>query len=383
MPKLILISPSGVWNSAKNAFYPNVVESLRLASDEGSAVFLISNHQKPAWLTDDLDFFTFQQCGLAEPRSKGKIIKDLIELNKKNGLHSSDVIVLGANNDDLFMAANSQTMLIRCDWVHELGDRIKDYGVPLKKATSIPQLVRYLNDAAPWHFRYESEFTDVYAVTKAGNKDEADTDFIRLIEQLRKCLKDGDPTHHKPFLLHFLSSLYATEVFREVDVWSYYPSSDSANDGSEVMAGFCTHARTIFKKRTDGPLFIRHKPVGKRHHGNTDRLDPSDQLDSIHLNPAYERKIKGKVVAVLDDYLTYGVSFGVSAALLKKAGAKKVIAVAMGKYGNVAHLYDIEIKSKSVFAPISEYTVKSTTRMAGACMDEAKAELLKKFGKAK
>ena len=381
MAKLILISPSGVWDSKKNNFYDGIIDALKQASSDGSAVFLISNHPKPDWLTDELAFITFQKCGFTEPRAKGKIIKDLIELNKANGLHSSDVIILGANNDDLYMATNSQTLLIRCKWVNDLGDRIVKYGVPLNYTKSIPQTVRYLNDEAPWHFRYESPFQDVFAVTKAGTKTESEADFLGLIENLRRCLKDGDKTHHKPFLLHFLSSLYATEAFREVDVWGYYPSSNSANDGSEVMAQFCEHARTIFKKRSDGPLLIRHKAVGKRHLGSGDRLDTSDQLDSIHLNPAYERKIKGKTVAILDDYLTYGVSFGVSAALLKKAGAKKVLCVAMGKYGDCAHLFDIEITDKSVYAPLNACKVKAPTRMGGAYMDEAKAEMLKKFKK--
>jgi putative transposase len=37
-------------------------------------------------------------------------------------------------------------------------------------------------------------------------------------------------------MLHFLSSVYSTEVFNDVDVWGFYPSSDSKNIEDEVVA---------------------------------------------------------------------------------------------------------------------------------------------------
>ena len=56
-------------------------------------------------------------------------------------------------------------------------------------------------------------------------------------------------------------------------------------------------------------------------------------------------RLKGKHVVVVDDCTTYGVSFGVAAALLRKAGAQAVTGVALGKFGNQLRAYDIDIQS--------------------------------------
>ncbi|MNY56332.1 hypothetical protein D3C86_1924010 [compost metagenome] len=47
----------------------------------------------------------------------------------------------------------------------------------------------------------------------------------------------------------------------------------------------------------------------------------------------------------MDDCTTYGVSFGVAAAILRKAGAASVTGVALGKFGNQLRYYEIDIKS--------------------------------------
>jgi len=157
MPKLVLVSPSGVWNKEAAEFYPDVIEALRKVKEAGEAVFVISNLPQPEWFPRVKDFAVFQPCSFSAPRQSGKIVKELIKKNEKI-IDSSDVIVLGSNDEDLIMAANSQSLLIRCDWVKDLGGKIRKYGVPLKFPKSIPQAIKYLADSAPWHFRKDSNF---------------------------------------------------------------------------------------------------------------------------------------------------------------------------------------------------------------------------------
>jgi hypothetical protein len=108
------------------------------------------------------------------------------------------------------------------------------------------------------------------------------------------------------------------------------------------------------------------------------RDDPTSQIRTLHINPLYEGKIKDKTIVILDDYLNRGVSFGVSSALLKKAGAKKVVGLAMGKFGNRAHRYDISIPGNP-FAPVLNFTEVSRARMTGNAIQDAKLAFLKKF----
>lgn len=50
-----------------------------------------------------------------------------------------------------------------------------------------------------------------------------------------------------------------------------------------------------------------------------DRLDPTNQLLTIHLNPLYKASIKDKHVIVVDDCTTYGISFAVAASSFDKS----------------------------------------------------------------
>jgi hypothetical protein len=78
---------------------------------------------------------------------------------------------------------------------------------------------------------------------------------------------------------------------------------------------------------------------------------------TIYLSPAYKAGLKGKHIIVLDDCTTYGVSFGVATAFLRKAGAASVTGIALGKFGNRLDYLNIEISSDP-FAPIPAGKVK-------------------------
>jgi hypothetical protein len=156
-------------------------------------------------------------------------------------------------------------------------------------------------------------------------------------------------------------SLLTDENIAESDLlWGVYPSSSSNNDDNEVLSDFTHRLRTTvsrvrFSKRGE-PLFIRHIPSSKRSAGGSnDRTDPAEQILTLHLNPYYKEKdrLSGKHVIVIDDCTTYGVSFGVAAAFLRKAGVASVTGVALGKFGNQLGYYEIDILSDP-FAPISK-----------------------------
>ncbi len=374
MRTLILISSGVVWNSSAKKFYPGILDALHTIRKNGHGVFLVSNHAKPQWLTDEYKFITFQPC---RSRQDGQIVQGLITANDKVKLQHSEVVIFGCTDEDMQMAANSQTLLIRCEWT-DLGENIKKYGVPWEQAATLPELVDFLENKQPWYFKSESTFLDVMALTDAGTKFENNLDVKRLVIRLQACLKDGRPELRNGFILHLLSSIYATEIFGGAHIWGIYPSSDSKNNGSEIMAGFCGLARAMYKKKMKEPLLLRHKVSAKRHIVGGDRNDPRSQIETVHLNPYYKGKLKGKTVVVLDDYLNRGVSFGVSAALLKAAGAAKVVGVAMGKFGNGALRYDINIDDDP-FAPVTNYEESQRTAMTGNAANDAKLAFLKKF----
>ena len=135
----------------------------------------------------------------------------------------------------------------------------------------------------------------------------------------------------------------------------------------------------MLRKRLKEPLFIRHTRTKPRHTNTAeDRTNPDSQLRTINLNPFYKGKLKGQRVVVLDDYLTYGVSFSVAAAFLRQAGVAKVIGVSMGKFGNCARRYTINIHDDP-FAPITKWDVSGSVAMVGDVEREATIAFLDKF----
>jgi hypothetical protein len=376
LEKLILLSGSAIRNGQQ--MYPGVEAALRAAKAAGAVIFLTSNRPEPSWLAEH-DYVRFQRT---RSRQDGKIVKALLEKNASI-LRRSDVVVLGATEEDFLMAVNSQTLLLGASWASSYKDKVAEYAIPLSSPGNLNTVLSVLDDKEPWYFVAKTPSYEVFALTDAGTIGKGDLVELRLIRELTDCLKSGAKNLRRGFHLHALSSLYVTAGFEQAKRWSYYPSSASTNEGEEIMATFSNRARVMFKCQGKEPLFVRHTPSVKRHRlgAGADRTNPQSQVESVHLHPYYKNKLRGAHVVVMDDYLTYGLSFGVAAALLRKAGAERVLCVAMGKFGRAALAYEIEIL-KSPFAPLEpgDYTLKSRTSLVGTTNSDAQESFLKKFG---
>jgi hypothetical protein len=377
--KLVLISSDVVWDKSRNAPYDGIQAALKAILESGNAVFLVSSHSEPSWLSKNFPGIKFQACSI-KMRRNGEIVQRLLKVNEPNGLKRSDVVIFGASDTDFFMAVHSKTLLARCDWVPDKGERerIKYYGLPVNSPKGMPSLVSILRDNEPWYFQYQGHELGVYALTDAGTITELDAGALVLKERLKNCLKTGAPQNRKEFIAHLLSSLCATEAARSADWWGWYPSSKANNDDVEVMREFCRLAQTTFGRKSHGPLFMRHKPAPARHLQKGARTDPRMQIETVHINPDYRGHLEGKTVAVLDDYITYGLSFGVAAAMLRKAGVSKILGIAMGKFGNCAEIYDIEVES-DVFTPINAFKNNGYRDMIGRTSGAAQKDFTEKF----
>jgi len=83
-------------------------------------------------------------------------------------------------------------------------------------------------------------------------------------------------------------------------------------------------------------------------------------------------------VIVIDDCTTYGASFGVAAAFLRKAGAASVHGIALGKFGSQLHHFKINLNSDP-FAPIlnGQFTVGPVTTFPGTTDNTAQQVLIR------
>ena len=349
----------------------------------GSHVFVsVSDRPAPSWFKTNFPWLKY--CNAPSfgggSRKSGKFVAGLLDLNKTLNLRKSQLVMLGYGEADVPMYANSQSVLIRCDWRSDLHPKIRPYGIPCPTVSALPPILKLLNEEHPWFFTHTDNVCDTYCLTNAATRVGSDEELKALAAQLQSCLKAGNPKKRQEFIVHLLSSFYATDIFRAADLWSYYPSSKSANDGTELICDFVELARTTFNRRKkEHPLFIRHTPTSARHSSpQAKREDPASQIQSIHLHPDYDGSLRGKTVVVLDDYTTTGVSFSVAAAFLRKAGAAKVLAVAMGKFPRTSYIQEIELGS-SPFARVQNYRITRTTSQAGTHAPEASEAFKRKF----
>lgn len=377
--KVLIFSPAVLWSEKDKSFYKGIPEVLKKLTEQGAYAVISSNHSEPEWFKEIKE----ERCMWIQVtgRQSGKWIPSLLKANAAMDLLHSEIVILGASEVDMQMAANSTSLLVRCDWAEGVAE-IEKYGVGWESPETLPDLVKYLDDQVPWYFESSNVNYRAFALTDAGTYG-VDAETEAAANAIRAVLKNGRSDYRNRLVLHMMASINKTDIFSKADLFGYYPSSKSTNAGEEVMAGFCRYARELFKKRLKEPLFLRHKPADSRHtQRGGDRENPLAQIESVHLNPFYRGKISGKTVVVFDDYLTYGVSFGWAKSLLMAAGAKSVICIALGRFGNQAREYTINIDGNDPFAPAKSKQYNCRI-MPGTLDQKAKLVLKEKFGRSK
>ena len=363
MPWLVFFSKDGLWDKSQNIPYeqmPNVIKQL---AEQGHCCALISNQkEEPPWL-EAFSSPNFQFLSVPGRAKKNKVR----ELLQGSQFDLSKILVISCTNDDFYMAINSKLLFLMGGWSQGKVDPKKSqYGVKLNSPLHLPGAINLLSTTQPWYYKYQGEGFSICSMTNAGDHNSIN-EIKPIVGQLRNHLKHGDDTHKVIFNLLFISSLMQTPSCENIDYWAYYPSSNIKEKEHEIVSSYAEIARVSLscKKQHPHPILVRHKRVPPRHSAHSgDRVNPNPQIQSIHIHDYYQNKLNNKTVAVIDDFTTYGTSFGVAEALLKKAGARNVICFALGKFGSTTHKYDIDIEGINPFGLIEtpcQYSVEKIT----------------------
>lgn len=347
---IVMTSPDAILRSGVPD--PALVTVLRNVKAAGNPVGLISNHGEPAWFQS-----AFANTGVQFLQSKGRQSGEIVSQNAgKFGLHPFDVLVLASKDEDVQMGKNGRALLVAAGW--SCARQVDGLGIRVSNAIQFQEVVDLTGGwTGQWWFAGAAPRYDVCALSDLSGygKPITQQEFAR---RLTSTVKNGGARLNALLAITARSLLMdGTDAVKDL-VWGVYPSSASGNDDGDTLCDFTHRLRTTvsrvqFSKRGQ-PLFIRHTASHKRSGGGGgDRTDPTGQVQTIHLNPFYREsnRLVGKHVVVVDDCTTYGVSFGVAAAFLRKAGAKAVSGVALGKFGNQLRHYEIDILTDP-FAPV-------------------------------
>lgn len=315
------------------------------------SVYVVSNHDLAPKIKDGL-----ASSGLkfihAKARQNGKVICQIAE-----GLDSPahNILVFAVKADDMHMAKNSGAVLIAAGWASDR--RISGLGLKVADLGELKQVIEICKGwPGQWWYRGQGKIYQLRVLADLSSK-YVQADQAAFARMLTQTVKNGGAK--LTALLTIVSRSLLTEGMLDGKLlWGCYPSSSSSNKDDEVLSDFTHRLRTTvsnvhFAERGE-PLFIRHRPSIKRSTSTgINRADPSDQITSLHLNPRYEKQIRGRRVVVIDDCTTYGASFAVAAGFLRAAGADDVVGIALGKFGNCLADTSIEIKT-CPFKPVEK-----------------------------
>jgi len=352
------IAPAGKVDSA-------LVQVLNCFAVSGSPVGVFSNREQPAWFAAAFGSSSKVVFVRLQGRQNGEAIQNIASRLK---LPPSNIIVLASKPEDVQMSKNGGAVLVAAGWSTD--PQIRALGIRVENPADFAKVVE-LSDAwdGTWWFAGNTSSYSVRVLADLSTYGKSLTQ-AQFAAKTQHVAKQGGPGL-TALLTITMRSLLGDGLDATPTIWGVYPSSASDNDDKEILSDFTHRLRTTASRahhaKRGAPLFIRHVRSPKRHAGGGgDRTDPSSQLDTIHVNSAYSQSIRGKHAIIVDDCATYGVSFGVAAALLRKAGARSVTGVALGKFGEQLRGYDIEIIGDP-FAPLqkSGYKVASYALLNG------------------
>lgn len=372
---ILLTSPDAILVNGKPD--NGVVQALISAKKSGNPVAIVSNHAKPIWFDT-----TFSGSGVQFIQDIGRQNGKLIQLNaEKLKLNSYDVLVLVGNDSDLQMGKNGKAVVAAAGWAAT--STKQSLGIRVDSAAEFQQLIS-LSSAwkGKWWFSSNGSSYSVRSLADLSG-------YLKPIDQQNFGQKVTATVKNGGARLNALLAVTARSLLTDPQTvdsnfWTVYPSSSSSNLDEEILSDFTHRLRTTVSRvhfaERGKPLFIRHKTSQKRstNGGTANRLDLSDQLLSIHLNPHYRSSVRGRKVIVVDDCVSYGASFGVAAGLLLSAGAKSVTGVALGKFGNQLHRFEVLVTGDP-FAPLaqSDFSFKNHGAFSGTTNAELQADLLK------
>ncbi|MEB6113339.1 hypothetical protein MXM64_09840 [Kurthia gibsonii] len=354
--------------------YDGMEEVIIALHNEGHTVVFISHTDESLKIANEIFKEVFDFKVLCHYR---KVIKKLKGTDKVK-----DTIIVGSSNNDLFLATELKTLIINPGWSDIREAMPARYGITLDTPQKLLEAIRIIDNQNSWYFNlFIDECSKVISLTSANTyNSDITVQEKEVVEGFSKLLKKGDRKYFNSLYFHLISGIMKDEHLKSVDIWGVFPTSTgNVNEEIEELKERC---RYLTGKKQKQPIFIRHTAVSKSHHTSyIERLNVgcAKHLDSIIINPHYtKKKLKGKKVCIIDDYLTNGISFETARNLLLAAGVEQVILLSLGRFkrGNNGfyQMENYEIKG-DIYNVGYDYSKIDTENLIGEYDDAARDEI--------
>ncbi len=291
----------------------------------------------------------FQQAGLPIPNvivtraeiGKAKPSPEFIYLiQTETGANLNEIVYIGDDDKtDTLCAINAKVLPFAAHY--SASGKPMDYGLPVPSIEALlDYLSTYAHQSPPyfgWNFNEDCPDTktniSVYALLGQHSNLGLTHPLIRLLKNREDVFVGMKNNHLGSILFHYaISQTYLSGLIQDIDTVTVYPGHET-NSLNPVLATFSENFPKFFRQSRMPQLLLRHT-------GSVDsRLTPGanrdiyEQFRTVHVNPEYERTIREKSILVLDDFTTSGCSFETARRMLLQAGARRVVGLAIAKWG--------------------------------------------------
>ena len=273
------------------------------------------------------------------------------DLKKKGAIFG----LIGIVKDDAIFSFHCKIPLFNPEGLSNgrvvISDKVKKYGLPIIEFQNVIDCLKAfeIHKEDYFHMCFENNFS-VISLNNANTHYRPEEE-ARVKQIFETNLKGNKSFRDQRILLlllfHLINEVTTNPYFDKVDYWGTFPSSNPDNTVTSVS--FLKEAVRVLINggpRKGPEILIRHMPMRAKHRSGALRLtDKSDKdFDTLIVNPTLIDKIKGKVICIIDDYITNGYSAEAAKHLLFAAGAKEVIFLSFGKFGKKYYSTNYEIK---------------------------------------
>lgn len=340
MTKCIVVSEY-ILTSMKDVDFKNILKQFKTLISEGNKVVFLNSESNPDIYDDiknSLIFFTEEQF-------------------KSNLDNLSDPLVIISNKDEFLKLSQSiKSLFITPLWL-DCEDGCKKYGILVNTPKQVYQIIKYSNNNNFWHTRNElPDGSLVYTLLDAKFRYfSTSANEKKMIENFRETIHGDEKNNFFKILKYALIAALSNhnDIFDEIDIWSIFPSSTIALDHKmiefkkSIQFNSITKNTKFSEKEFEENLFIRHTQKEKSDDIPLTVRNTKGSvvnLETIHLNPLFKNDLKGKTVCVIDDFLNHGYSFEAARNILRAAGVKNIILLALGVYQNNYEYQNYKIK---------------------------------------
>ena len=342
---------------AKNIFiYRNVIEKLNDKSDldniflhlknlvnEGNTIYIVTDSSN-----DNHDLTSYENYDLSFMPTITEEIPKIIDTSENSS------VFIDNKNSTYELSQKSISLFITPLWMTDMESKPDSFGIKVKNSKQMYQIIKHSNNNNYWHTKNELEdgsmlFTLIDAKFRYFS---TSTNEGKMIDNFLSILHGEEENNFFKILKYDLLSALSnkSDYFDNVDIWTIFPKSNLTLDRNMMELKYNIESnRGLTEKDNyiEDNLIIRHTEKQRSHEIPViTRYSEGAKLNlkTIQLNPKFRDKVKGATVCVIDDFLNHGYSFEAARNLLKAAGAKQVVLVALGLYQNDYSYEEYDIK---------------------------------------